>query len=177
MTPSLSHAAAVARMRHDRQLLIDAVNGHSEAELRADFRVDAGPLGDFCESLHDLVAHVLTWDEINLAVLAEATRGRRHWSLDPRWETPEAGRALNRAGVIGGRAIPSELLVHRYREASDALLAELDEMDGPRWEDWVPFDPSRTIGSLVEYAMTVPRQPPYWHAAIHLGAVPEEGAV
>jgi hypothetical protein len=36
----------------------------------------AAALGDFCESLHDLVAHVLMWDEINLAVLAEAAAGR-----------------------------------------------------------------------------------------------------
>lgn len=53
-------------------------------------RLASGSLGDFCESLRDLVAHVLMWDEINLAVVTEAA----------------AGRSLPRSGVDGTRAHP-----------------------------------------------------------------------
>ncbi len=98
---------ASGRLRADHELLLARVAGLAEDQLAASYRVASGPLGDFCDSLHDLLAHVLMWDEINLAVLSEATAGRAHWSLDPRWETPEAGRLLNRGGVAAARSLRS----------------------------------------------------------------------
>jgi hypothetical protein len=144
------------------------VEGVSEADLRADFRAAGGPLGDFCSSLHDLLAHVLMWDEIALAVLAEASQGRRHWSLDPRWETGDAGRALNMAGVLGGRSLPSDLLVHRYSMTTSSLIAAIRHAGRTMWTARLAFDPSLTGGVLAENAMKVPGYAPYWHAAIHL---------
>ena len=100
------------------------------------------------------------WDEINLAVLAEAGSGRRHWSLDPRWETSEAGLRLNRSGVAAGREIPADLLLHRFAMVRDALLSQVRTYAA---DDW-----SAHSGPLAEYVMTVPNHDPYWHAAIHL---------
>ncbi|MGI5231969.1 hypothetical protein [Actinoallomurus sp. CA-142502] len=151
---------ATRRLRADRELLLTRVEGRGEEELTAEYRVDSGPLGDFCASLHDLVAHVLMWDEINLAVLSEAAAGRAHWSLDARWETPDAGRILNRAGVEAGREIPSELLLHRLGAVHDAVLAEFGRIE-----------PSGA--ALAQRVWTVPGRPAYWHAAIHLGRLPE----
>ena len=105
----------IRRLRADHDLLISEAEDLAEAQLAARYQLAGGPLGDFCESLHDLVAHVLMWDEINLAVLTEAAAGRGHWSLDPRWETPGAGRMLNRGGVEAGRLLPASLLLHRLR--------------------------------------------------------------
>ena len=39
------------------------IDGLTEAELRAPYRVEAGILGHFCDSLHDLTAHILMWVE------------------------------------------------------------------------------------------------------------------
>ena len=40
---------------------------------------------------------------INLAVVTEAAAGRVRWSLDPRWDTPQAGPMLNRGGIEADR--------------------------------------------------------------------------
>ena len=159
----LSAADAAHRTAADRALLAERVSGLSEADLVAPYRVAGGPLGDSCESLRDLVAHVTMWDEISLAVLAEAGRGRSHWSLDARWETPAAGRALNAGGVAAGRAIPVDLLVHRFDTVWWALVEELRGYADGGWDG---------VGPLAQHAMTVPGAASYWHAAIHLGAVP-----
>jgi hypothetical protein len=143
----------------------------SPTELAAPYRPVAGPLGDFCDSLHDLVAHVLMWDEINLAVLAEAAAGRRHWSLDPAWETREMGQALNRGGVDAGRHLPGGLLLDRLRTVRDAILAELARYGEPDWAAVAGDGESR--GALAQRVWTVPGHDPYWHAAIHLGALPD----
>jgi hypothetical protein len=166
---------AVRRTERDRTLLMEAVNGRDEQSLVAAYRTTAGPLGDFCESLRDLVAHVLMWDEINLAVLAEARRGRAHWSLDPRWERPEAGQRLNAAGVVAGRELPVSLLLHRFAAVRDALVDELTGYTSAEWaaSPSVGFTAVRSIGSLAQYVMTVPGAEPYWHAAIHLDRLTE----
>src|SRR5258708_28342684 len=96
----------------------------TEDQLAASFRVASGPLGDFCDSLHDLLAHVLMWDEINLAVLTEATAGRAHWSLDPRGETPEAGRVLERRGGGAAPHPPAPLPLHRFQTRPDSPPGE-----------------------------------------------------
>ena len=67
---------ASRRLRADHDVLLAEVNGLAGEQLAAACHLASGPLGDFCESLHDLVAHVLMWDEINLAVLAEAAAGQ-----------------------------------------------------------------------------------------------------
>ena len=124
---------ATSRLRADHDVLLAEVNDLAAEQLAAACQLASGPLGDFCESLHDLVAHVLMWEEINLAVLTEAAAGRAHWSLEPRWETPEAGRLLNRSGVQAGRQLPSSLLMHRLRTVHEAVLGELARHEGPAW--------------------------------------------
>jgi hypothetical protein len=165
---------AMGRLRADHELLAAQAGGLTVAELAAPFETAAGPLGDFCQSLHDLVAHVLMWDEISLAVLSEAAAGRAHWSLDPRWETPQAGRLLNEGGVLAGRLVPADLLWHRLRAVHGAILAALDGYDETAWA--APRgEESRqdtSMGALVQAAWTVPGQPAFWHAAIHLRRLP-----
>jgi len=163
----LAAADAATRIAADHDVLLSRTAGLSAADLAAPYRPEAGPLGDFCESLHDLVAHVLMWDEINLAALAEAAAGRRHWSLDPRWETREAGQALNRGGVEAGRQLPGDLLLHRIGTVRDAILAEFTRHDGPGWA--AAPDGGESPGTLAQRVWTVPGYEPFWHAAIHLG--------
>lgn len=173
--PVLPVDEAVRRVELDRGLLMAEVDRHPRDGLTAPYQVDGGPLGDACESLRDLVAHVLMWDEINLAVLTEAGLGRAHWSLDPRWETGEAGRQLNRSGVVAAGVLPVDLLLHRFAVVRDALLAQLRGYSRQAWDAPVPLDlePKRSLGSLAQYVMTVPGRPPYSHAAIHLRKLAE----
>lgn len=143
-------------MRTDYELLQTRVR--EAVDLSAAYEIGGGPLGDFCESLHDLVAHVLMWDEINLAVLTEAAAGREHWSLDTRWEQPDVGRMLNRGGVAAGRELPADLLLHRSASIHDAVLDQLTTS----WE---------SVGELAQRVWTVPGKPAFWHAAVHLGTL------
>ncbi|ADB35682.1 hypothetical protein Kfla_6690 [Kribbella flavida DSM 17836] len=169
-TPTIDAAGAAKLIQADHQLLLDRLA--SVPELRAPYRVEDGPLGHFCDSLHDLVAHILMWDEITLAVLLEAAAGRSHWSLAPEWETAEAGSALNAGGVAAGRHLPSELLVDRMSSVADALVDEVLRYDGPAWSDPAtggPFDGS--IGALAEYFATPIDGKPYEHVGRHLGGV------
>jgi hypothetical protein len=158
------------RLSADHDVLLTEVNELTAEQLAAPYRLASGPLGDFCESLHDLVAHVLMWDEINLAVLTEAAAGRAHWSLDPRWETPEAGQLLNRGGVEAGRQLPTDLLLHRLLAVRDALLAQLARYPGQAWTQAGPIpELADGMGGLAEKVWTVPGQAAFWHAAVHLG--------
>ncbi|MGH3455412.1 MAG: hypothetical protein ACRDP2_13400 [Nocardioidaceae bacterium] len=159
---------AVHRIQTDHDILLRRLEGRSPEELSADYQVASGPLGDFCESLHDLLAHVLMWDEISLAVLTEARAGREHWSVDPRWETAEAGRALNRSGVLAGRELPASMLMHRLLSARDALLTEVQSYPEAQWQAAEDDGERSGVGALVQHAMTVPGKPAYVHAAIHL---------
>lgn len=164
---------ASRRLRADHDVLLSEVGELIGAQLAAPYQLASGPLGDFCASLHDLVAHVLMWEEINLAVLTEAASGRAHWSLDPRWETPAAGRRLNRSGVEAGRQLPASLLLHRLRAVHDAVLGELGRYPGQAWTDAGPLPTlAQGIGGLAQKVWTVPGQPAFWHAAIHLNQVP-----
>jgi hypothetical protein len=169
----VSSEEASSRLRADHDVLLAEVNSLTGDQLAAPYQLASGPLGDFCKSLHDLVAHVLMWDEINLAVLAEAAAGRAHWSLDRRWETAEAGRLLNRSGVQAGRQLPASLLLHRLRTVQDAVLGELARQAGQAWTGAGPIPAlDRGIGGLAQRVWTVPGQPAFWHAAIHLNRLP-----
>jgi hypothetical protein len=164
---------ASRRLRADHDVLFAAVRELTEDQLAATCCLADGPLGDFCESLHDLVAHVVMWDEINLAVLTEAAAGRAHWSLDPRWETVEAGQALNRSGVEAGRQLRGSLLLRRLRAVQDAVLGELARYQGQAWSSAGPLPVlAQGIGGLAQRVWTVPGRSAFWHAAVHLNQLP-----
>jgi hypothetical protein len=171
----LPRAAAISRLAADHEILLSHVEQLSELELAAPYRTSTGPLGDFCESLHDLAAHILMWNEINMAILSEANAGRRHWSLDSRWETPDAGRCLNLAGVEAGRCIPAPLLLHRLCAVHDAVVAEISRYGDDAWLGSFA-DSGETFGEVVQRSWTVPGHDAFWHAAIHLGRLPDKAA-
>lgn len=154
---------AGALIRADHDLLLDRIDGLSESELTEPYRPHDGPLGHFCDSLHDLAAHVLMWSEISLDVLHEARSGRRHWSIEPRWETADVGSALNRAGVRAGRELPSQLIIERLRWVRDAFDAEIASIPRAEW------DGAKGVGTTLYEAMTPPGSSPYAHASLHLG--------
>jgi hypothetical protein len=155
----------------DRNELVRELESRPTDSWTDPYRVNGGPLGDFCESLHDLLAHVLMWDEINLAFLTDAMRHRTHWSLAAEWETPEMGRLLNAAGVLAGRRLPSASLLSRFVSVRDALLDELRHITDRQWREpvAVSHDHAGSLGELAANAMTVPRADPYVHALLHLG--------
>ena len=171
----LARDEAMRRIRQDHVALESQVGGLSDDEFVAAYQTRSGPLGDFCETLRDLVAHVLMWDEINLATLTEARSGRAHWSLDERWETRSAGQMLNRAGVMAGRELPPALLLHRLTVTRDALLDELAAYTEDAWtsSSAVPAL-GDSYGGLAQRVMTVPGQPAFWHAVLHLGLATDD---
>jgi len=168
-SPTISRAVAVRLILEDHRLLLDRIEDMPEKRLYESVRIAEGSFGHFCESLHDLMSHILMWDEITLAVLTEAAHGRNHWSLDPRWETPSAGRALNLGGVHAGREVAAGLLKHRLHSVSAALVAELERYDEAAWTDpGTGGDFDGSIGALAEYVATPPDGAPYGHVARHL---------
>lgn len=168
-TPTTSAAEAAQLIRADRQRLLALVDGLPEERLRAPYGVADGPLGHFCDSLHDLVGHILMWDEVTLAVLRESAAGRSHWSIDPRWETAEIGSALNAGGVEAGRHLPSGLLIERLASVVDALVAEITASDEAAWQGQAAGGAFvGSVGALAEYAASPPGGTPYGHVAKHL---------
>lgn len=162
MTTTLPSTEAVRRIRADHDGLLRNVEHLTENQARRPSRLADGPLGHFCDTLHDLLAHVLMWSEIGLAVLHDARAGRKHWSVDPRWETPEIGSALNRSGVTCGRELPTALLIERFVAVRGALTDEIEVLPTAAWDD----PPART-GATLQGAMTPPGAAR--HAALHLG--------
>jgi hypothetical protein len=69
---------------------------------------------------------------VDRALLLEKAE-RRTWRLHPRKESPEAGHALNHGGVLSGRQVPVELLLHRFAVVRDCLLDALGRYDDRAW--------------------------------------------
>ena len=167
----LDQATACRALTADRDHLLTAIAADTPPVIHHN------PLGDEPMSITDLVIHVSMWDEIVLAVLTEARAGREHWSLDPRWETRDSGRALNVGGVDAGRHLPAELVHHRFRSVRDALIASIAAVDPDAWHRELPFrhpgtEPQTLAGlclrnNLPEADPT--RSKVYQHATVHLG--------
>lgn len=163
--------AACAALETDRDHLLAALDSDREVEIvHNPFR--SAPM-----TLIDLLAHVCMWDEIVLAVISEARRGRAHWYLAPSWETVEAGRALNVGGIHAGREIPPELRRHRFVSVRNAVISGIREVPGEEWKAELPFRHSgwepQTLSGL-SYKINTPEADPdrvliYQHATVHLG--------
>ena len=76
---------------------------------------------------------------------------------------------LNRGGVAAGRYVPGHLLLHWFGAVHSAVLAELGRYTGEAWTraGLLP-GASHGVGALAQRVGTVPGQPAFTHAAIHL---------
>lgn len=168
--PDPHHAArlrpvlAARRFRADHDTLLRVVEGRTDFELAAAYRICGERAGTYCDSLHDLIAHVLMWDEMALGVLMDASRGRTHWLLDPEYDSPAVRTQLDWSGVAAGRHLPAWLLLHRLVTTRDALTRELAAVGERVW--------AGPAGSVVEAALTADGAPAFWHAAHHLKQLP-----
>ncbi|HEV2779261.1 MAG TPA: hypothetical protein VGX25_07650 [Actinophytocola sp.] len=168
----LSLSEARRRLHEDDDVLREAIAGRTPEELTEPHTVAGRPIGDFCDSLRDLVAHHTMWREIDLAVLVDALGGRRHWSTTARWSTRAAGARLNRAGVVGARILLVDEVLDRFDAATASLLGTLDRLDRRRWTEPVFPDDDVTLGRWIQTHFSVPGQPPFRHATFHLNGVP-----
>jgi hypothetical protein len=161
---------AAQLLHQDREALSRALQHAGQDTWRDPIPVEDGVLGHFCDSLHDLAAHILMWDEIADATLVWAMDGRAHWSLEAAWETPAAGSQLNRAGVAAGRQLDGALLLARLHAQSQALERRI-LMLAERWDE--PFRGGTfrgTFGELAHDVTSPPDGPAFGHVARHLGA-------
>lgn len=106
----------------------------------------------------DLVQHVAMWDEIVLAIVSAARRGRLHWSLDRLRAPAEPGCALNVGGVEAGRLHPPGHVVHRSGSVRQALSAAIDEIPEAEWTGGLEFrhdgQEPQTLSGLCHYVST-----------------------
>jgi hypothetical protein len=167
----LGQQTAVRALSADREHLVAALASKTPPVIHHN------PLGDDPMNLTDLVSHVSMWDEIVLGVFTEALAGRRHWSLDARWETRDAGRALNLGGVDAGRRLPALHVHERFLKVRDALIATIAAVDPAVWDAALPFRHSGTQPQTIAglgYYVSLPEADPtrsrvYQHATVHLG--------
>lgn len=166
--------AACAALELDRDRLLSTVDArHAGSEPQ----IMHNPLRGAAMSVLDLVGHVAMWDEIVLAVLSEARRGRAHWYATAPWETVEAGRALNIGGVQAWRLLPEDLVLDRFRRTRDALMSAIAEVPAAEWHAELPFrhtgwEPQTLAG--LSHRVNTPEADPdrkltYLHASVHLG--------
>jgi hypothetical protein len=138
-----TQAGACAALAYDRDRLLEALAREEAAPGSVAIWHDPlAPAGRGPISVLDLVQHVAMWDEIVLAILSEARRGRAHWSLQRLWAPAEAGRALNVGGVEAGRLLPPELVVHRFASVRQSLITAIDEVPDAEWTGGLSSTPA-----------------------------------
>lgn len=164
VTQGIRPDLAARRITADHDILLAEAEGLLGAELAAPYRVDGQRSGEFCDSLHDLLAHILMWDELALAVLSEARGGRLHWLVDARATSPEVATQISQAAAVAAGLLPPWLILHRLVSARDALTAEVGRVAPADWDG--------IIGRCFAEALTASGGPAFWHAAQHLRKVP-----
>jgi hypothetical protein len=170
MVEELSEARR--RLHKDDNVLRETIAGRTAEELTEPHVVEGRPIGDFCDSLRDLVAHHTMWREIDLAVLVDALGGRRHWSTTALWSARAAGQRLNQAGVVGGRILLVNEVLDRFEASTASLLDALDRLDDRRWAEPVFPDDDIPLGQWIQTHFSVPGQTPFRHATLHLHDFP-----
>lgn len=170
-----SQDAAVTALTNDRDTVMAALT-ESPPNRQTPYPVVYNPLGDDPMTLLDIVAHVIMWDEINLAVLTEARAGRAHWSLRTPWENPQAASALNAGGIVAGRLLTADLVIDRFLSVRAATIATIEQTPPEQWSAPLPFScpgDDRSLAGLCGYVNTPESDHTgaytYRHTVIHLG--------
>jgi hypothetical protein len=173
-TAMFEQDTACAALELDRDRLLAAVESARSGQPP---QIMHNPVSGAAMTVLDLVGHVAMWDEIVLAVLSEARRGRAHWYVTPQWETVAAGRALNTGGVAAWRQLPEALTLDRFVRGRNALASAIAEVPGSEWHGELAFAHSswqpQTLAGLSHHVNTPEADPErkltYLHASVHLG--------
>jgi hypothetical protein len=138
------------------------------ARLDEDAFVRRETIGGGDWSAKDLAAHMGTWEDLAIEVIAAFVRGERP-AAEHRFAGPGSGDRVNAEGVERFMDVSASDVLTRFEDLHRRVCAAIDSTSDDAWEADYPFDPDdRTLGDRIGSLLGSDDGGGFTHASAHL---------
>lgn len=120
-------------------------------------------------SFKDLLAHLMSYEELSLAALADWRAGKKHWAIDTLQNEREAIR-VHFEGIAARKPHPLAQVIGDWQRFQAEIVREIREMSDTEWKSPPPFANSYPLdlSGVFEIIICAPPRPPYRHLPVHI---------
>lgn len=165
--------ATVSRPIALRELAVEhaAVRALTDAltpeEMLLPDTVEYGLYSDQHLSFKDLLAHLVTYEAMTVAMMAAWARGIKHPGIEAMRDYRESVR-IHYGGIAERRDLPLPQVLDEAETTRTALMQAIRDTSDEAWHAPFPTEPGLDLGGAVEIILVAPPRPPYRHLPVHV---------
>lgn len=129
--------------------------------------VEYGLYSDQQLSFKDLLAHLITYEAMTVAMMTAWAQGIKHPSIDAMRDYRESVR-IHYGGIAERRAHSLRQVLDEAENTRTAVMRAISETTDEAWHTPFPTDPGLDLGGAVEIILVAPPRPPYRHLPVHV---------
>jgi hypothetical protein len=174
MLATINREKAIRQLDIEHDAVRNLIDTLTEEEMLRPDSIRYGLYWDQHLSFKDLIAHLLTYEELSVQTIDAWQRGEKHPAIDD-MQSEMSSRRIHYAGIENRREMPLPEVLQLWEHTQAKLMGKFDTLSDEDWYGEAPFstpDPL-DLGGALEIILVAPPRPPYRHLPVHIPDVQE----
>ncbi len=169
MLATINRETALQQLDIEHAAVRELIAMLTEEEMIRPDTIKHGLYWDQHLSFKDLLAHLLTYEDLSIGAIDAWQRGERHPAIDEMQSEPSS-RRIHYGGIEDRRGMLLAELLAEWERTQANLMSKLRSLSDKDWHGKAPFATSvpLDLGGVLEIILVAPPRPPYRHLPVHI---------
>lgn len=167
MRATISRQVAIRELAAEHMAVRALTEALTPQEMLLPDTVEYGLYSDQHLSFKDLLAHLITYEAMTVAMIGAWARGIKHPAIEAMRDYRESVR-IHYGGIAERRDHPLPRVLAEAATTRAAVMQAISEATDEAWQAPFPGEPGLDLGGAVEIILVAPPRPPYRHLPVHV---------
>ena len=169
MLATINRAKALQQLDIEHDAVRNLIGTLTEEEMARSDTIKYGLYWDQHLSFKDLIAHLLTYEDLSIKALDAWQRGEKHPAIDD-MQSENSSRRIHYSGIEERRGMPLSEVLEEWDNTQANLMKKLQGLSDGDWHRKAPFSTPvpLDLGGVLEIILVAPPRPPYRHLPVHV---------
>jgi DinB superfamily len=169
MLATINRETALSQLDIEHDAVRELIEMLTEEEMIRPDTIKYGLYWDQHLSFKDLMAHLLTYEDLSVGAIEAWQSGERHRAIDE-MQSKLSSRRIHYSGIEDRRGMLLSELLEEWERTQANLMNNLRSLSDKDWHCTAPFPTPipLDLGGVLEIVLVAPPRPPYRHLPVHI---------
>ncbi|MCA0454886.1 MAG: DinB family protein [Chloroflexi bacterium] len=169
MLATINRETALQQLGIEHAAIRELIGMLTEEEMIRPDTIKHGLYWDQHLSFKDLLAHLLTYEDLSIVAIEAWQKGERHRAIDE-MQSELSSRRIHYGGIEDRRGMLLSEVLTEWERTQASLMNKLRTLSDKDWHSKSPFPSSvpLDLGGVLEIILVAPPRPPYRHLPVHI---------
>jgi hypothetical protein len=169
MLATINRETALQQLAIEHEAVQELMGILTEEEMIRPDTIKYGLYWDQHLSFKDLLAHLLTYEDLSVGAIAVWQNGEKHRAIDE-MQLESGSRRIHYSGIEDRRGMLLSEVLAEWEHTQASLMNKLRSLSDKDWHSKAPFPTlvPLDLGGVLEIILVAPPRPPYRHLPVHI---------